>query len=245
MRKAAAPKTLALDAADRLRADILGGRLAPGTTLPGERELSETLGVSRLTLRAALARLEGEGLVRPVHGSGTRVLDFRESGGVELLGHLLALPQRDGSLPLSMLADLLELRRLVAVEVIALVTARASDAELDGLEAHVERQATLVGGEPAAYVESDLALGRLLVRASHNLGLELLANTISKVIEAQPGIEAAFLVNPEGALAVYRRIVRLARGRDEARARRSARLLIARLDRVLLARLELLLGGGA
>ena len=45
---------------DRLRGEILAGRLAAGARLPSERELSLALGVNRLTLRAALARLEAE-----------------------------------------------------------------------------------------------------------------------------------------------------------------------------------------
>ena len=42
--------------ADRLRSEILSGRLRPGTRLPSERELSLALGVNRLTLRASLER---------------------------------------------------------------------------------------------------------------------------------------------------------------------------------------------
>src|ERR1700693_5947835 len=51
--------------ADRLRGEILSGRLRPGTRLPSERELSLALGVNRLTLRASLARLEALGLITP------------------------------------------------------------------------------------------------------------------------------------------------------------------------------------
>src|SRR6478736_6688180 len=71
--------------ADRLRNEILAGRLAPGTRLPSERELSLALGVNRLTLRAALARLEAMGLVTTRHGSGTEVVSWRERAGLEAL----------------------------------------------------------------------------------------------------------------------------------------------------------------
>ena len=54
--------------ADRLRGEILAGRIAAGSRLPSERELSLALGVNRLTLRAALARLEAQGLVTTRHG---------------------------------------------------------------------------------------------------------------------------------------------------------------------------------
>src|SRR6478736_453366 len=71
--------------ADRLRNESLAGRLAPGTRLPSERELSLALGVNRLTLRAALARLEAMGLVSTRHGSGTEVVSWRERAGLEAL----------------------------------------------------------------------------------------------------------------------------------------------------------------
>src|SRR5438445_6617474 len=40
---------------DRIRGEILAGRLVAGSRLPSERELSLALGINRLTLRAALA----------------------------------------------------------------------------------------------------------------------------------------------------------------------------------------------
>src|SRR5580693_6117687 len=75
--------------ADRLRGEILAGRLRPGTRLPSERELSLALGVNRLTLRASLARLEALGLVTTRHGAGTLVASWRERAGLEMLGTLV------------------------------------------------------------------------------------------------------------------------------------------------------------
>ncbi len=49
--------------------------LAPRTRLPTERQLSVSLGVSRMTVRQALASLEERNLVVRVQGSGTFVAD--------------------------------------------------------------------------------------------------------------------------------------------------------------------------
>jgi GntR family transcriptional regulator/MocR family aminotransferase len=57
----------------RLREDILAGRLAPGTRLPASRTIAADLGVARNTVVAALDRLAHEGYVTARTGSGTRV----------------------------------------------------------------------------------------------------------------------------------------------------------------------------
>jgi GntR family transcriptional regulator len=48
----------------RLVHDLTVGRYAAGSRLPGERHLATELGVSRATLRVALARLESDGVVQ-------------------------------------------------------------------------------------------------------------------------------------------------------------------------------------
>jgi DNA-binding GntR family transcriptional regulator len=59
--------------ADRLATDIASGRYAIGTTLPAEPALALQLGVSRSTVRAALASLEARKLVSRKKNAGTRV----------------------------------------------------------------------------------------------------------------------------------------------------------------------------
>ncbi|HEY7313213.1 MAG TPA: FCD domain-containing protein [Gemmataceae bacterium] len=59
--------------ADQLERAILSGEFAAGDVLPSERDLSERLGVSRSVVREALGQLRSLGLIRSVHGSGTRV----------------------------------------------------------------------------------------------------------------------------------------------------------------------------
>ncbi|WP_294498496.1 GntR family transcriptional regulator [uncultured Gemmiger sp.] len=56
-----------------LRRRIEAGQYQAGERLPAETELAAALGVSRPTLRQALARLQSEGLLVRVKGSGTFV----------------------------------------------------------------------------------------------------------------------------------------------------------------------------
>lgn len=56
-----------------LRQKIEAEKLKAGETFPSERELAETLGVSRMTVRQALQRLRQEGLIYHERGVGTFV----------------------------------------------------------------------------------------------------------------------------------------------------------------------------
>ncbi|OLF07761.1 transcriptional regulator [Actinophytocola xinjiangensis] len=59
--------------ADDLRARIASGELAPGDRLPSERQMVDTYGVSRPTVRDAVNLLRTEGLVIAEHGRGVFV----------------------------------------------------------------------------------------------------------------------------------------------------------------------------
>lgn len=61
------------DIADDLRQQITTGRLKPGERLPSEAGLADRYKVSTVTLRRALAILQGEGLVEKIHGKGNFV----------------------------------------------------------------------------------------------------------------------------------------------------------------------------
>jgi DNA-binding FadR family transcriptional regulator len=233
-------------ATDAIRLRILGGALVPGASLPGERELSEELGVSRLTLRSAIAHLEAEGLVRAVHGSGTRVLDYRETGGLDLFGHLAALVLSGAPIPggLSLFASLMELRRAVAIEAVGLAAERASAEELRAMRAHVASMAALQS-DAHAFMVADLAFARMLVRATRNLAYELLFNSVVRTVEGNHGIELAFFANARSTLAVYGRLLDRMDARDHERARATAARLLHRLDRTTVDALTLFLAASS
>jgi GntR family transcriptional regulator len=57
----------------QLRAAIESGKYRPGDRLPTEGELQQAYKVSRVTVRTALKRLEEDGLISTIRGSGTFV----------------------------------------------------------------------------------------------------------------------------------------------------------------------------
>lgn len=88
---------LYIQIAEGLIGRIESGELVPGDRLPPERELSEKLGVNRMTLRRSLRVLEAQGLIVRKHGVGTYVAEpkidrqmdavFRFTRGMEKRGY--------------------------------------------------------------------------------------------------------------------------------------------------------------
>src|ERR1700678_4623285 len=70
-REAKTPAVRCLYAA--LRADILSGRLCPGSRLPATRDLAGQYGLSRGTVVSAFEELKSEGYLHGSRGSGTYV----------------------------------------------------------------------------------------------------------------------------------------------------------------------------
>ncbi|MBU4609416.1 GntR family transcriptional regulator [Achromobacter sp. GG226] len=80
---------------DALRTAILRGELPPGAKLPSEAQLSAQHGVSRITVRQALAELQASGLVRTVNGRGSFVSQPGAPGGQSpLVGVLESMRKR-------------------------------------------------------------------------------------------------------------------------------------------------------
>ncbi|WOT03751.1 fatty acid metabolism transcriptional regulator FadR [Shewanella youngdeokensis] len=64
---------------------IWDNKFPPGSILPAERELSELIGVTRTTLREVLQRLARDGWLTIQHGKPTRVNNFWETSGLNIL----------------------------------------------------------------------------------------------------------------------------------------------------------------
>ncbi|MGY4803148.1 FadR/GntR family transcriptional regulator [Teichococcus aerofrigidensis] len=157
------PQPLAGAVASHLETLILEGVLRPGERLAPERELAEALGVSRPSLREALAQLENRGLLTGSR-AGTQVADFL----APLSGPLATL---FGQSP-RIARDYFEYRRLMEPEAAALAARRITDPERVALrEALAAMEAAHRRAVPTEEAEADLRLHRLLHEASHNLVL--------------------------------------------------------------------------
>ena len=215
--------------ADRLRHEILRGHWAPGQLLPPERQLAAELEVNRLTLRAALSRLEAEYLIAPHQGRGILVLDWRRQGGLGLMVHL---PDAEGG---EEMRELLALRRALAAEAVALACIHAEPEHLDVLNQLMQRQRH--EEDPLAFFEGELRFTRALVEAAGSLPLQLLFNSMERIFRTHPGPIRAMLRDRPAARASYAALLALVRSGRSDLARRAVLQVLTEEDQAALAEL--------
>ena len=174
MLKPVEKQRVAEEIAEQLRSLILNGQYPPGSKLPPERELSKRLRVNRASLREALKKLEHLGLVRIRQGDGTRVQNFMETGGIELVQHLLPLAAGKPEL----IRDLLEFRRIFGREIARLAASRGSkDKEsLGKLRALADRADQVTGALELFELDFDFYVA--VAQLSGNQVMLLLINTV-------------------------------------------------------------------
>ena len=160
----------------RLTEDILGGVYEPGEKLPTQRALAADLGVNMASVREAVKRLEQLRLVEVRHGDAMRVADWRTSGGLDVLAHLLF---RAGGLDQSTLSDLMEARALMLSESARLAATRRSDDQAALLDETAARMAE--AGDATTAQAIDWAFYATIVDAAGNLVLALVMNSIRHV----------------------------------------------------------------
>jgi DNA-binding FadR family transcriptional regulator len=183
-----------------LRRAVLSGELAAGARLPPERELATTLGVSRLTLRAALATLTAQGVLAVRHGSGYVVQDVRRTGGPDLLPGLAALAHARGDMP-AVAAELLRVRRHLARAVLEhLAEHPPRSADIRAFGRAVASMAEVAAATPRdldALGVADVAVVAALLDATRSPVLRLCLNPVLAVVAGSEPLRAAMYRAPE------------------------------------------------
>lgn len=168
-------KSLADEVFEQLREEIVSGRMAPGDALPAERGLSETLGVNRGAVREALKRLEQARLSSIHQGGATRVLDYRETAGTDLLTALLL--RADGTVDTRVARSVLEMRRALALDISRLAARRATPEHIDSMRA-VHAEMIAARRDLEALQDLSMTLWGHIVGASDNVAYQLAYNSL-------------------------------------------------------------------
>ena len=208
---------------DQLRLAILAGRVEPGAALPSERRLSEAFGVNRHAIREALNRLQQAKLVAVTQGGATRVLDWRATGGLDLLLDLGALLV-PGVEPRT-LRSIVEMRACIGTDVARRCAERGSAKLRGAAAATADRIAAEAdaGAREAANAE----LWERLVDGSDNVAYRLAMNSLMAGLTTTPQIASALAPTVADA-ADLRSLAAALRARDSGAAADAARKQLER-----------------
>jgi GntR family transcriptional regulator, transcriptional repressor for pyruvate dehydrogenase complex len=201
-------------------------KLQPGDKLPSERELAETLGVSRSSIRDAIRSLELMGMVEPRQGAGTIV---REISAESVLNPLSNAIKRKEEL----IVELLDFRRMLEPPLAARAATHASPDEISEMEEILERQQQKVRQGDSAIAEDSefhysiaLASGNSVVLKVLDTLMDLLRDTRERSLQVEG--------RPQKSLAGHRRILSAIKRHDAEAARDAMRHHIEDVEEMVL-----------
>ena len=160
--------------ADKIEALIESGMYPPGSRLPPERELAETFGVSRPTIREAIIALEVMHLVEVKTSSGVYVLEKNKDEEQKGIDDISAF-------------ELTQARALVEGEAAALASMSITEEELAALENTLEAMAAGVDAEAA-----DREFHLIISQATRNKAVLLAVQQFWSLRDSQPQIKSAY-----------------------------------------------------
>lgn len=132
---------------EQLEQMILSGSLSIGEKLPSERQLAETMQVSRGVVNSGLAELEKKGFLEVHPRSGTYVSDYRNKGTLETL--ISIMNYNGGKLRRDEVRSILEVRIALDTLAVNLCIDRITEEEILQLHNHVEKIRTASSIEEA------------------------------------------------------------------------------------------------
>lgn len=158
------------EVAERFATLIASGVLNVGDTLPSERDLASTMGVSRETIRGALLILSTKGIVSVVQGARTKVISSDVGGlGLSALSN--------GRVTDYSLDDVHEARLMVEQRVAGLAAKRVGPATIKELEKLIDAQVAATG-DPVRFLIADRAFHTAVYQSCGNAVLSDLATTL-------------------------------------------------------------------
>jgi GntR family transcriptional repressor for pyruvate dehydrogenase complex len=207
-------------------ADVINGRLTPGTALPRETDLAEHFGVSRGVARECIRGLEERGLVSVKHGRGATVTPAQQW---DVLDPDVLRAVLDSDESTVILREYLECRRILEIEAAGLAAERAGQEHLAVLGdafARMSASAERARRNPAAedlYHDADIAFHRALIAATGNRALGNLTEPIHRALSAARRPLARPDLRIERSLPEHQRILSAVAAADPDQARAAMR----------------------
>ena len=196
---------------------ITSGKLKPGQQLPSERDLQKQLGVSRLPLREALARLQALGLIRIHHGKGAFVENYASPSAMSDV--LITFFSNQN---IDRLRELIDARAFLESEMTALATLRASAEDLEKLD-ELAKSDPKIEEDPEALADADYAFHHEIARISGNAFLSLMHAAVGPHVRSFLVAYGQNEKDRKGVLARNRQLAAAIRAGDAKAAAQTAR----------------------
>lgn len=191
---------------------VFSGEFAEGIRLPAERKLCERFGVSRGTIRQALADLESLGVIETKPGSGSYVRKF----SIKKLPDEV-LPPDFNSVSLR---DILIARRAIETAAIELACEKITKKDYEDLEKLIDRMVESLDNLPD-FIKFDMVFHRHLVRASGNSALVTAFEAISEYHRYSQVFTSLHAGEEEIAIDYHRRMLYALRKRNKELAQKA------------------------
>ena len=197
---------------NHIRVLIEKGTLKAGDKIPPERELAQTLKISRASLRTGIGYLVATGVMKVRHGVGTFVSDGPAEfgkGSVSLMGALHGFQ----------FWQMFEARVIIEGNLAALAAERGKDEHHAALADQVAEMFA-IADNPADFLVHDVLFHRIIAQASGNPILAALIETITTAMyeKRRKTVERANYLREMAEM--HREIYRAIRLHDPAEARK-------------------------
>ena len=191
---------------DRIKTLLIEQKLKPGDLLPSENMLTESIGVSRGTIREAMKILAAFGIIEIRRGNGTYIATSANRKIFDPLIFSLIITNTDSE-------ELIQLREMMEVGVIELIIKNATDEDIEELKtAHQEMENLVNAGvdDLDRLNACDIEFHRVMARITRNHLVENIYNFVIDIFA--PTINALYAVD------VHRKLLNaiVARDRDLA-----------------------------
>lgn len=218
-----------------LMTDILSGKIPPGGYLAPERELASELAVSRVTVRTAIHRLVGWGVIATRQGSGARVRPRREwtaDALASIVSQAMASGDIDALLPV--VGDGLELRRSLVSDLVERAAGRVKRGSLETARMLVH-EAWSARAEPHRFVRLDREILPHVLEAAQMWPSLLFLNSMAASYLAVVDGLAPMLRVPASYVPAHLAVLAAVEEGRGAEARRVFSLYLDELDQTLVA----------
>jgi GntR family transcriptional repressor for pyruvate dehydrogenase complex len=218
---------------EQILACVRDGQFREGERIPSERELTESLNVSRTSLREAIKRLQTMGIVIVRQGDGT-YLDpsarRNEAMYRQKVRTLLDLGEVG-------IRDFVQSRIMLESAAVALVVERADAEDIARLSA-LSREMAADLSDRRRFAQNDLKFHQSLCEFSRNPVLTRFMFSITDLLTEQVQRSVFNHVNLEQAGRIHREIADALTARDAQRATRAVKEHLERIPALLLKVLE-------